>query len=442
MKKLVLITLSVLMMASGVKVSAQGKYGADSAECIKYLSYYKEYYKQNNQDDALRNWRQAFKICPPTANQNMLIDGTQLLRKEITKNRNNSIVKEGLIDTLLLVHTVRAQTYPKYAVTSLNNKGSDMINYLKDEPEILYKGLKEITEANGSASKPSLFLFTLTSAVTLYKNGMLDADVVIEDYETAISTLETISAAAEKESDRANAEKAKSDVEEVFIASKVASCENLIALFTPRFEADPENKELITKIVNMMSSTEDCLNNDLFLAAIEKKAVFDPSYKTSYALFKLYASRNDYNAAVQYMEDAIKFPESDAATDAKYLYELSTFAIKNGKYVKAVESATKAMELDPSLSGKCYMICGNAWMSVTSGGDYIAKRAPYWVATDYFTKAKNADPSLTDEANRLISSCSRYFPETGEAFMYGVQKGQSYRASAGGLSATTTVRTH
>ena len=71
-----------MMTISSVSLFGQGKYGADSAECIKYLSYYKEYYKQKNYDDALPNWRKAFKLCPPSANQTMLIDGTSLMRHD------------------------------------------------------------------------------------------------------------------------------------------------------------------------------------------------------------------------------------------------------------------------------------------------------------------------------------------------------------------------
>ena len=52
MKKITLVLLTFAMALVGTKVSAQGKYGADSAECIKYLSYYQEYYKQKNYDDA------------------------------------------------------------------------------------------------------------------------------------------------------------------------------------------------------------------------------------------------------------------------------------------------------------------------------------------------------------------------------------------------------
>ena len=425
MKKLLFSAVSVLMICFAVDSSAQGKYGKDSAECITYLSYYKEYFKQKNYDQALPNWRKAFKVCPPTANQTMLIDGTTLVRKEITRNRNNSFLKQGLIDTLMTLHDLRAEYYPKYAVTAMNNKGLDMINYLQDEPEVLYKGCNEIIAANGKQTKAQIYLFRFNSAVSLYKSGILDAEQVIDDYESTMEALE----------------KTKADIENIFITSNVASCDNLIALFTPRFEADPENLDLVSKIVNMMSSTEGCMDNDLFLSAISKKSELDPSYKTSYILYKLYSSRNEFDAAVSSLEKAIAFEESDLATDADYYYELAAYSLKNGKYAKSVDAANKAIELNPALAGKCYLICGTAWGSVTSNGDYIEKRAPYWVAVDYLVKAKNADESLTEECNSLISSYSKYFPETSEAFMYGVQNGQSYRVSAGGMSANTIVRT-
>lgn len=439
MKKIVLLALTALMAFGGVQVFAQGKYGADSAECIKYLSYYSEYYKQKSYDQALPNWRMAYKLCPPTARQSVLIDGTTLMRLQINKNRNNSLVKEGLIDTLMTLHNLRAQYYPKYAVTALNNKGQDMINYLQDEPEALYAGCKEIIEANGTATKPQIFLFMVNSSVTLYKDAKIDAEEVINNYEKAMSLIAEASATAD-ENTKTSLAKAKTDIDNIFSASKVADCDKLIEIYQPRFDADPENLELVSKIVTMMSSTEGCMDNDLFIAAIAKMSKLDPSYKTSYLLYKLYSSRNDYAAAVSALEEAIAFDESDVATDAQYCYELAAYTLKNGKYSKAVDSALKAIKLDESVAGKCYMICGQAWGAVPTGGDYIQKRAPYWVAVDYLNKAKAADDSLSEECNRLIASFSKYYPETGEAFMYGVQKGQSYTISAGGMTATTTVR--
>ena len=56
MRRIAFIAVTaVVLMFGGNNVFAQGKYGADSAECIKYLSYYKEYFKSKNYDAALPN---------------------------------------------------------------------------------------------------------------------------------------------------------------------------------------------------------------------------------------------------------------------------------------------------------------------------------------------------------------------------------------------------
>ena len=44
MKKINYMILTVLMVLGGTNLFAQGRFGADSANCVKYLSYYQEYY--------------------------------------------------------------------------------------------------------------------------------------------------------------------------------------------------------------------------------------------------------------------------------------------------------------------------------------------------------------------------------------------------------------
>ena len=98
MKKIVLSILAAAMaLAGSQKLSAQGKFGPDSTECIKYLSYYTEYYKQKNYESAIPNWRQAYKYCPPTARYSLLSDGTTLIRFLINKNAKNTEYKNKLI---------------------------------------------------------------------------------------------------------------------------------------------------------------------------------------------------------------------------------------------------------------------------------------------------------------------------------------------------------
>lgn len=425
---------AAMMTIGSVSLFGQGRYGADSAECVKYLSYYKEYYKQKNYDDALPNWRKAFKICPPSANQTMLVDGTTLIRQLINKNKSNSVYKDALVDTLIRIHDLRAENFPKYATTAINNKGLDMVNYLQDEPKALYDGLKSVISANKENSKPQFFLFLFNAACSLYESGVLTSDDVLNDFGVAMSYMDKMPA-------NDDTQKIRTDIENLLATSNVASCENLIALFQPRFDATPDDLSLVTNIVKVMGSTEGCTDNDLFFNAANKMHELDPSSSSAYFLYKLYAGREDIDNAIKYMEEAIAAEDTDAAQDAQYYFELATFCYKNSSNAKAFEGAMKAAELDSSLAGKCYLLIGSIWGSQVCPGNEIEKRAPYWVAVDYLVKAKNADPSLAEDANKLIAQYSQYFPQTAEAFMYNYNKGDSYTISCGGMRAVTTVRT-
>ena len=440
MKRIVLlISVAAISLFASSTLSAQGKFGPDSAECIKYLSYYTEYYKQKNYDSALPNWRQAYKLCPPTARYSLLSDGTTLLKRVLQANSKNPIYKEALVDSIMKIYDERIQYWPKYATSSLNNKALDMYNYIKDDPEKLYEGLTTAVTELGKDARPNLYLFQMNTAVDLYKNGKLDPETVINIYETAVNTISSMTPKNDVEK-RSN-EKMVSDIESIFITSQVASCENLIALFTPRYEADPQNVDLAKNIVKMMGITEGCTDNDLFLNAVTVMHNMEPSHVSAYNLYKLYAGRADVDNAVKYMTEAIENAESDAVTDGGYQYELAAFCYKNGQNAKAYAAAQAAAELDPSIAGKAYMLLGTIWGSTSCSGNDIEQRAKYWVAVDFMNKAKAADETLADAVNDMIRQYASYYPQTAEAFMYDVTDGQSYTVSCGGMRATTTVRT-
>ena len=122
--------------------------------------------------------------------------------------------------------------------------------------------------------------------------------------------------------ERRSIEKNVTDFESIFIGSQVASCDNLISLFTPRYEADPQDLDLAKNIVRMMGMTDGCTDNDLFLKAVTTMYTMEPSYTSAYYLYKLYAGRNDMENAIKYMDEAIAYPESDNATDAAYWLSL------------------------------------------------------------------------------------------------------------------------
>ena len=429
---------AVTAVFGGNKVSAQGKYGADSAECIKYLSYYSEYYKQKNYDSALPNWRKAYSLCPPTASQNMFVHGTSLITRVISKNAGNAEYRKALIDTLLTLQDTRLQYYPAKKVDILNNKGQYIINYKGNDTEFLYENLSDIVEELGGKTKASILIYNLQSAIDLYRNEKISADDVIAVYEKVIGCAELADAATDEAAEAKS--KLIGDIQGLFADSKVASCENLVEIFTPRFEAAPDDIALVTNIVKLMNSA-DCLSEDLYLKAVTSMHKNDPGYKSAYFLYKLHSSRKNVDDAVKYLEEALSMEGASAEEKAGYYYELANYCLNNGRKAKAYDAARKAADLGYGYTGKAYFLMGTIWGSTSCGGNEITSRAHYWVAVDYLQKAKAADPSLSDDANRLIGSYSVYYPATADAFMYDLSNGQSYTVNCAGMSATTTVRT-
>lgn len=441
MKRTGFIIAMIVMALSSTSVFAQGKYGADSANCIKYLSFYKDYFKQKSYNEALPNWREAFKRCPPTANQTMLVDGTTLMRKLISQNSKNPVYREKLVDSLMMIHDIRIANYPKYAVTARNNKGLDLANYVQNDPERLYKEYGEIIAGNKTKTKPTILLFYFDSAVELYKNGSLNEEEIIGVYEGCMELLSKMD--PKDAADKEMVDDMKVKIEELFASNNIADCDKLIELYTPKFEADPQNIELAEKIVRFMSAADGCTDNALFIAAATSIHKSNPTHTSAYTLYKLNASTGKSAEAVKYLQEAIDREDSDAAQDAEYYYELAVYNFKCGNNLAAEQAAKKVIPLATTseVKGKTYMLIGTIWGGVRCDGNDIAKRAPYWVAVDYFERAKAADPELAAEANKRINEYKKYYPLTADAFMFGVNDGETYQVSCGGFKANTTVRT-
>lgn len=434
MKKAAVILLALVLSAP---VFAQGKFGADSAECIKYLSYYSEYMKQNNIAEATPMWRKAISICPPTANQQMLINGQKILRREISLNQKDPVRRQELLDSLLWLHDVRAEYYPTYRTSSMNNKAIDIINYYKADKQKGYEMLKPLVSTVGASCSPSVFVNYMQISVDLYKSGALMADEVMANYTEIAEYMEN-----SKAKDIASA---KANVEQQLIDSGVASCDNLIALFTPRYEANPTDKALLANMVKMLA-TSDCVDTDLYLKAVESLNQVDPSPQSAYYLYKLYSARDENAAAAKALSGAIAQLDPTNPDDllriADYKLELATFTYKKvGNSAEAVSIAKQVPELNPNLAGKAYFLIGTVWGGLKCSGNEVEVRAPFWVAVDYMRKAKEADPSLESEANGLIAQYSRYFPNAADAFMYDAVDGNAYTVSCGGMRETTRVRT-
>lgn len=430
-----LLTITFLSLAATAGF-AQGSLASQSPECLKYLNYLKTDMDQGNLNDAAANWRGAFMNCDPGVRQSIYTDGQRIFRYLIEKNKANPQVKNALVDSLFLMFDLRIKLFPNSAATAAEFKVYDMIEYKSDKSEEILKAINQAIEISKEKTHPTLLLTKMQKVLDLYAKEKVDADMVMETYSSITPLIEAQIAAKHQDADQI-----KRDIDNLFANSGVASCENIIHLFTPRFEANPDDRALINNIVKLLNDAE-CTSEPLFLNAVQALHRLEPSFQSAYYLYRLYAGKNDHQNAVKLLLEAIERDQSTDEQDANMLIELSNYYMQKLENIsKAAEYARMAMQKNSAVSGRANLILGLVWGSVRCQGNEVETRAKYWVAVDYLIRARNADPSIAEEASRYISAYSQYFPAQEEAFMYDIIDGASYTVSCGGMRENTTVRT-
>ena len=432
-----LLVIVIITLTSTLGYS-QGKYGKDSVECLKNLQFYIDALKANNNDEAAVYWRRAFKLCPPTASENLFKNGANIM-SYLIDNTTDPKLRASRIDTLLSLYDIRMTNFPKSKASATTYKFYKILQYLSDNDQMVMDAFNETLKVCGDMTESDVLVAGMGKIYDMYTKKTATEQDVFNMY-SRISQLLDNQIKSDDSDVKTQAMSAKQKVDLIFVNSGVANCDNIVALYSPKFKENPTDKELVATVVKLLGDA-GCFSEDLYIQAVEELYKIDPSYKSATALAKLYVIRNDFTSAIKYLQEAIDSPESNDVEDGSLLMDMATYYVKLEQFNKAAEVAREAMQKNPSVAGQAYMIIGTAWAMARCGGNEIESRAHFWVAVDYFIKAKNADPSLAADADKMIRQFSQYFPLQEEAFMYDITDGSSFTVNCNGMSATTTVRT-
>ena len=433
-------TLFIFLLTGPFLMAQPGKYGTgpDSTECLNRLSFYREYVRAGDLLSAVPSWRIAIRLCPTGVNQNLYNDGAKILKALMQEPGVTPEHREGLVDSLLLMYDIRINNYPPFAPTALQNKIFDLKFFRPNAKEEHLAELERLLNLMGDATPPPMLTVYMDIIRNKYAEEKCTAEEVMDTYSRLMAILE---AQEKKQPENEEIKVNKKIVEDMFIASGVATCDNLITLFTPRFAANPNDLELVSKIVSLLAGS-GCESSNLFLQTVTTLNRLSPSYKTAYYLFKLYAVRGEHSEALKYLREAINSPEVSPAEKGQYLIDEGLLHFRNfNNHNRAMTAARAAMDASPAMRGKAYMLIATIWASQRCGDTDIEKRAPFWVAVDYLVRAKAADSSCAEEADRMIANYRQYFPLQEEAFMHDLMEGSEYKVTCGSMSETTTVRT-
>ena len=182
-----------------------------------------------------------------------------------------------------------------------------------------------------------------------------------------------------------------------------------------------------------------CDDSELYEKATERLYNIEPSAEAAFNMAHRYLKRNDFEKAKEYYIQAMD-QETDQDLLATYYYEYGLFIFATDNALSEARSfAKKALAINPNLC-EANMLIGNIYVegSRSFKGTNIEKGAIFWVAVDYYNRARKGEDCMIDAAKK-ISDFKKHFPKKEEAFMEGLQEGATYKVE-GWINETTKIR--
>lgn len=428
--------------------SAEDLMRAQNVEFRDALSLYYEFYKQDDYKSAMPHWKKIYNKYPKST-QNIYIHGAKMFENQIENASTDEEKDKVLNDYMKLydkrikyfgqngyVHGRKGTTWLKYKIGAERNnplEGDD----LKEAMKVGYEWIMKYYEEQGTEVELSIALLIMQTTRSLFKLGELPKETVVTNYDICNKIINNI---INKNEDASSVEDAKNIqiyVENLFGTSGAADCDALVNIFTPQFSEKANDIEFIKSMLQRLGRAK-CSESQLFSDATERLYQLEPSAEAAFNMARRYINRDDVKAK-EYYKQAME-QETNQDLLATYFYEYAYFVYaKESAYSEARSYARKALAINPGYCEANELI-GDIYVAASRSfeGTNLEKAAIFWVAADYYDKARRGEDCSVDAAKKA-SDYKKYFPNKEDAFMEGLQAGQTYKVE-GWINETTKVR--
>ncbi len=432
-------------------------HGQDSITCLQNISLYTEHMKTKNYAEAYEPWKEVF-YKHPTARHSMYDDGPTILR-ELIKAEADATKKAALVQELLgtydqhikyLDDVNELRKRPLTQAGIMEKKSHDYVVYTKPLDALkAHAMLLEVLNMDPANAGHQIMLDLMNISSTIAKQKESHKEQVIKDYlltaDLASKNIDTAQKnAAKGDANQATYEKiagmwkqVKDNIDAYFINSGAANCESLQAIYAPQVEANKENLDFLKQVVSIMAMLK-CTDQEAYMAAAEYAHNIEPTSRSAAGCASRYLKRGDTNKAIEFMDQAIELETNDIEK-AEYAYKTAQILFSVKQLSKAKTYANKAISLNGNY-GAPYILIAQMYASSPKWSDESAmNKCTYFAAIDKLIRAKNVDPSVAEEANKLIGSYSAYTPKDEDLFFIGLKKGDTVNIG-GWIGETTTIR--
>jgi len=404
---------------------------AKETNFMSHYTMYDQFYKQNDYKSALSHWRIMFNKYPKST-INIYIHGANMY-EELVTSTTDTAKRDAYIDTLMMVYDRRIKYFDQKGFV-LGRKGTDYLKFKLDNQNLTddqlkailkegYGELKEAIELEKNETEIAVLVVYMQATKRLFIMGELPKEDVASNYQTVSAIIDADLA---KDATSEKYTTAKTMVDQLFQTSGAADCESLVALYEPQFDEISKDVDALKKMLRVLDK-QDCTDSELFAKASEKLYDLEPSPEAAFNMARLFVKRDDFTRAKEYYKNAIA-SETDKELLAKYYYELGAFTFaKENDFQQARSYARKALENNPN-SGRALILIGDVYAQYSKhyGENDFEHQTLYWLAVDYYEKAKRVDPDVYASANSKINIYRQYFPDKETLFFQGYEVGQTY----------------
>ena len=413
------------------------------------LSLYTEFYKQKDFSSASPHWEKLYNQYPAST-PNLYIHGGKMFEHQLANVKTDE-ERDALVDEFMKLYDRRMEHFGKRGYV-MGRKGTSWYKHklyerensvegdeLKKIHKSGYQWLSESVKEQGNETEAPVLVLFMQSTVALFKLGELPKEQVVKNYETVMGIANTIVEANENEKTVTTInEQVIPSVEKIFEVSGAADCESLIRLFTPQYQDNIDDADFIKKMLRRLRRA-NCTESELIATGTERLYQLDPSAEAAFNMARRYLKKDDMEKAREYYQMAIN-QETDNDLLASYYYErgLLRYA-KDNNLMGAREDARKALSLKSDYC-EANMLIGNIYLAASKNfkGTDLEKSAVFWLACDYFDKARRGEDCAID-ASEQSRKYRKYWPNKEEAFMEGMQAGSTHKVG-GWINETTKVR--
>lgn len=437
MKQIALI-FSMILLSSGISFGQKGVddnstwgKGEDSIRCIKNYSLYRNYARQKNYADALPFWEVCYQECP-LASKNLYTDGALIIKWQISQAPTDE-EKEVLFNNLMALYDKRIQyfgddaRYPTGYILQL--KTLDYIRFKSQNVSEIHSMYEEVLKLRANQLPSKMLQSIMAYTIRYYSEGGISANLALDRYKEISDLME---AKDDKEGQRA--------IDNMIVT--IASCENLVEIYSGQLEEKKNDLEWIEKSLRFMARA-GCKEEPLYFQLAEIKHESAPSSATALGMASRCIQNKDYNKGEDYLLQAIEL-EEDANEKAEHCYKLAqmSYTVLNS-YSKARQYCLAALKHRPNW-GDPYILIAQLYSASAQKGnlgpDEISNRAGYWAAYDKALQAKQVDPSVSAKADNLMNQYKQQFPKKTDIFMHPDYTEGEKITVGGWIGESTTIR--